>query len=87
MRLVLLSAATLIVTSSALAQTSQPLRASAPAWQGAPYYGGLGASTNTKSDICLINKKTKKQVCKDRLGWRREAARIDRMERTKANPR
>jgi len=43
-------------------------------------YGGLGAPTNTKQDICLINKRTGKRVCKDHVGWRREADRMARLD-------
>jgi hypothetical protein len=80
MRLIALGMLALTVSAPAFAHPGQQARSLAVNGSTAPGYGGLSAHTNTKQDICLVNKKTHKRVCKDRLGWRREAARLDRAQ-------
>lgn len=80
MRMIAIGIFALAAAAPAFAQPGQQPRSLAVNGSTAPGYGGLSAPTNTKQDICLINKKTHKRVCKDRLGWRREAARLDRAQ-------
>jgi hypothetical protein len=80
MRIMAIGILALAVVTPALAQPGQQPHSLAVNGSTASGYGGLSAPTNTKQDICLINKKTQKRVCKDRLGWRREAARLDRAQ-------
>lgn len=79
MRMMIAGMFALAAAVPASAQSGQPRSLAVPG-STAPGYGGLSGPTNTKQDICLINKKTKKRVCKDRLGWRREAARLKQAE-------
>lgn len=80
MRIMTIGMLALFVAAPALAHPGQAPRSLAVNGSTAPGYGGLGAPTHTKQDICLINKKTQKRVCRDRLGWRREAARLERAQ-------
>ncbi|WP_131819272.1 hypothetical protein [Sphingomonas jatrophae] len=49
--------------------------------QEGPGYGGLSGPTYS-DQICLKHKRTGKRICKDRLGWEREAARLSAATQT-----
>jgi hypothetical protein len=80
MRLVLVGILALLVANPAMSQARQNSGGLGGGRATAASYGGLALAPIRQESICLINKKTKRQVCKDRAGWRKEAKRLARPE-------
>lgn len=80
MRLILVGTLALLVATPALSQTRQGPSGFGGSRAASTAYAGLAMLPPTSERICLTHKKTGKQVCKDRYGWRKEARRLARSE-------
>jgi hypothetical protein len=73
MRMYLLPLVVMGMSAPALAQSNA----------SAGNYAGLGSPGNTGDRDCLVNKKTRKLVCKTPAEWRKESDRLAKVERSK----